>query len=968
MKSLYFEETIPQNYSLIENTIYKDKRLTLHNGRKYRRLSKAIDLSKPIRETVVIYASNFLYNKTLADSGDCNAQFKIGKMCYKGKECEKNFALATYYLTSGLSTQKNDYAIYLLGRIFHLSEKFKEALQHYTSIISEHFPKSNYRLGTIYENGQGVKRSLQKAEEHYQIASDHNHMKAAYRLIYLRTQHESTLINTLSQWVDHATMQQNAYDKQQLIQQIDGLSQEEQGHLHLWLTRLEKTAEFQINRFEFTKHTCEMIQAFFECNDFKMLAFTVMEFNNASCEDRPAMGFNEINLAYHLLVKATDANLETKIKLIGQAALTSATIDIISTLISQQEQKNTVKESAEIYLKMLIETSKSYPLLLGIHYMRYSQIGAPNWINVEMISEQIETNWLNYFISSEAFKNIVNKDEDFRTSKELLIQINQDKLASFEDSSEYYRQAQILKNEFDKQEAKLLKQWAFKLIREHCKNDQIQKLSEQMAADKGDIEAQYRVGRMYEMGKGCQRDSDKAFYYIEQAANQGHLNAQFNLGIMNYQGIGREKNFKQAFDYFKLVADQGNASAQFNLGLMYNSNEGCEKNLEQAFHYYKLAADQEHRQAQFNLGLMYYKGEGCEKNLEQALYYFELAADQGHLKAQYITGLIYDKGEGCEKNLEQALHYFKLAADQGDVDAQFNLGLMYGKGKGCEKNLEQAFHYFKLAADQDHVDAQFNLGLMYSKGEGCEKNLEQAIYYFELATDQGHPYAQFNLGLVYGKGEGCEKDLEQALYYFSLVINQVDTFAKFNLELMYNKGEGCEKNLEQAFYHFKLAADQGHLYAQKDVSVMYYKGIGCEKNFQQTFYYMKIAADRGHTHAQFELGLMYTKNECCEKNLEQAFYYMKRAADQDYINAQFNLSFMYKKGKGCEKNLEQAFYYMKQAADQGNVVAQYNTGSMYIKGKGCEKNLEQALHYYKLAADQGHVDAQNSLITLTKNN
>jgi len=55
-------------------------------------------------------------------------------------------------------------------------------------------------------------------------------------------------------------------------------------------------------------------------------------------------------------------------------------------------------------------------------------------------------------------------------------------------------------------------------------------------AERGDAEAQYRVGLMYEFGKGYPRDMQQALSWLRRAGTQGHTGAQVELGVLHSGG------------------------------------------------------------------------------------------------------------------------------------------------------------------------------------------------------------------------------------------------------------------------------------------------------------------------------------------------------------------------------------------------------------------------------------------------
>ena len=78
------------------------------------------------------------------------------------------------------------------------------------------------------------------------------------------------------------------------------------------------------------------------------------------------------------------------------------------------------------------------------------------------------------------------------------------------------------------------------------------------AADKGNVNAQYYIGKLYYKGKGIEKDYKKAFEYLKKAAEQGHVDAQYYLGKCYYDGKGVEKDYEKAFE---LGIATGSASA-----------------------------------------------------------------------------------------------------------------------------------------------------------------------------------------------------------------------------------------------------------------------------------------------------------------------------------------------------------------------------------------------------------------------
>lgn len=101
-------------------------------------------------------------------------------------------------------------------------------------------------------------------------------------------------------------------------------------------------------------------------------------------------------------------------------------------------------------------------------------------------------------------------------------------------------------------------------------------------AKKGNAEAEYKVGEMYETGFGVKEDKAEAKVWINKAAKQGHETASFKLLYWDIEKNGVTKSNKAEFDALKTKANEGNAQAQYYLGKMYSKGIGVKKDTNKA--------------------------------------------------------------------------------------------------------------------------------------------------------------------------------------------------------------------------------------------------------------------------------------------------------------------------------------------------------------------------------------------------
>ena len=85
-------------------------------------------------------------------------------------------------------------------------------------------------------------------------------------------------------------------------------------------------------------------------------------------------------------------------------------------------------------------------------------------------------------------------------------------------------------------------------------------------------------------------DYVEAARWYRLAADQGDLTAQYFLGSMYDEGEGVPKSFEVAARWYRLAADQGQPLAQLRLGDMYEYGEGVPQNFIEAYKWYNIAS------------------------------------------------------------------------------------------------------------------------------------------------------------------------------------------------------------------------------------------------------------------------------------------------------------------------------------------------------------------------------------------
>lgn len=293
----------------------------------------------------------------------------------------------------------------------------------------------------------------------------------------------------------------------------------------------------------------------------------------------------------------------------------------------------------------------------------------------------------------------------------------------------------------------------------------------------------------------------EAVSLFEKAAEQGNAEAQYSLGKCYYNGEGVGKDFTKAVSWFAKAAEQGNASAQLMLGACYSSGDGVSQDAAKSFYWYSKAAGQGNASAQLMLGHRYYYGYGVGMDYAKAVYWYGKAAQQGNTEAQTNLGNCYSEGCGVSQDYARAVYWYEKAAAQGDALAQSNLGCCYYNGEGVSKDYAKAVYWFSIAAAQGCPEAQYNLGMWYDKVE--DKN--NAAYWCEKAVQADFEYknqAQLFLASIYYKNPNIAGNYAKAVKYLNLAKesnnNEISGSACDLLSKCYRNGRGVAQDIRKA--------------------------------------------------------------------------------------------------------------------------------------------------------------------------
>ena len=112
---------------------------------------------------------------------------------------------------------------------------------------------------------------------------------------------------------------------------------------------------------------------------------------------------------------------------------------------------------------------------------------------------------------------------------------------------------------------------------------------EKSLAEKGNADAQFRLGWMYRFGYDALKDYKEAAKWYREAAEQGHTKAKRFLGLLYDNTDSGLTNYKEAVKWFREAAEEGDAASQRFLGMSYANGEGVPRDLSKTKYWIKRA-------------------------------------------------------------------------------------------------------------------------------------------------------------------------------------------------------------------------------------------------------------------------------------------------------------------------------------------------------------------------------------------
>ena len=150
-----------------------------------------------------------------------------------------------------------------------------------------------------------------------------------------------------------------------------------------------------------------------------------------------------------------------------------------------------------------------------------------------------------------------------------------------------------------------------------------------LAALAGDPSAAYEVAIRFAEGRLVPVNNEEAARWFDIAAKKGLVPAEFRLGGLYEKGLGVKKNLTTARDLYRAAADKGHGKAMHNLAVLYAEGTDGKADYQTAAQWFRKAADRGIADSQYNLAILFARGVGVEQNFGESYKWFFIAAREG---------------------------------------------------------------------------------------------------------------------------------------------------------------------------------------------------------------------------------------------------------------------------------------------------------------------------------------------------
>lgn len=155
---------------------------------------------------------------------------------------------------------------------------------------------------------------------------------------------------------------------------------------------------------------------------------------------------------------------------------------------------------------------------------------------------------------------------------------------------------------------------------------------------------------------------EEALHWFKEAAEGGEPDGWYQVGRCYFEGIGTEKDEAYAVKCFEKEIPSGGIGSHNLLGKAYFYGRGVPQDYAKAFQLISFTYDQGVTWGIYYLGKCCFEGWGTPQNYEKARMFLE-QVNWDNSEVYYMLGFIYGRGLGVSADIPKAVAYLKKAGN-----------------------------------------------------------------------------------------------------------------------------------------------------------------------------------------------------------------------------------------------------------------------------------------------------------------
>jgi TPR repeat protein len=367
--------------------------------------------------------------------------------------------------------------------------------------------------------------------------------------------------------------------------------------------------------------------------------------------------------------------------------------------------------------------------------------------------------------------------------------------------------------------------------------------------DLGDLD--YNLGFYYEHKaayeyeeSSCRKkpDLDLAKTWYEAAASKNNSKAMYRLGLMYETGKGVRQDWKVAVDYYKKARNAGNTEATYKFAHLCLNGNGVYQNFRRALYLFMEASYKDPGEV---VGLLSEWYEATKDNIPLDLKKVLIEiAENGNIAIQYSLGVLYTKKSPPTSNsILNGIKWLSGASKGGHIGASYRLAKLLEEVK-ITNHYESVDSLYQRAGDKGHEYALYRLAQLNHYGNGVKPDYLKSFELYTTAANYGHPLAKLATKITckstweYAKNKLKNRFKYIALDYDSCLQMWERVGNHRNTELQYQLGNAYEKmgsgsDLVKANRWYSKATKRSHGPSLFRLGRLFELGLGAKQDYKK---------------------------------------------------------------------------------------------------------------------------------------